>query len=172
VNNPSRVRDLHCRLPQSLRCFLSGFGVTSWSRRPHALFGFCNKLRVGRCTINQTVYSAVTSSPTICKSIFSLVKTGTFLSCKSRTKASVALSSRSTAMARFFCECCQTHTRFLPISRARQIAEVSRSTIYYWMDRQWVHWRELPSGRRVICEASLSRRGKRAFRTFTFPQAS
>ncbi len=36
---------------------------------------------------------------------------------------------------------------------------VSRSTIYYWMDRGWIHWRLLPSGRRVICMSSLSSSG-------------
>jgi hypothetical protein len=45
--------------------------------------------------------------------------------------------------ARFFCEHCQKETHFL-------------STIYYWMDRHWIHWRELPSRRRVICKESLS----------------
>jgi hypothetical protein len=83
-----------------------------------------------------------------------------------------ALSGRGVVMANLFCECCQGHRRFVPISLAMQIAEVSRSTVYYWMDRQWVHWRELPSGRRVICEASLSRRGGRSINDVTFSEAS
>src|SRR6266700_3933193 len=60
-------------------------------------------------------------------------------------------------MALFFCEHCRRDTKFLPIRITIQVAEVSRSTVYYWMDRAWVHWRVLPSGRRVICQESLSR---------------
>jgi predicted DNA-binding transcriptional regulator AlpA len=60
-------------------------------------------------------------------------------------------------VATFFCECCRKETKFLPIHTIRQIAGVSRSTVYYWMDRAWIHWRELPSGRRIICQNSLSR---------------
>ena len=59
-------------------------------------------------------------------------------------------------MARLFCEHCQKESNFLPIYLATKIDGVSRSTIYYWIERGWVHCRELPSGRRVICEASLS----------------
>lgn len=59
-------------------------------------------------------------------------------------------------MARFFCERCQKESSFLPIYLVTKIAGVSRSTIYYWMDHAWVHWRELPSGRRIICEDCLS----------------
>lgn len=57
----------------------------------------------------------------------------------------------------FYCEHCSNTARFLNPTRASRVAAVSRSTIYYWMDRGWVHWRLLPSGRRVICAASLSR---------------
>ncbi len=60
-------------------------------------------------------------------------------------------------MARFFCEGCQKESNFLPIYTVTKIAGVSRSTIYYWLERGWVHWLQLPSGRRVICEASLTR---------------
>ena len=59
-------------------------------------------------------------------------------------------------MARFICEACQKESNFLPIYLATKIAGVSRSTIYYWLEHGWVHYRELPSGRRIICEASLS----------------
>jgi len=58
--------------------------------------------------------------------------------------------------ARFFCEHCKKETHFLPIQYAVALAGVSRSTMYYWMDRRWVHWRELPSRRRIICKESLS----------------
>ena len=59
--------------------------------------------------------------------------------------------------ARFFCHHCQKETHFLPIQFAVALAGVSRSTMYYWMDRRWIHWRELPSRRRIICKESLSR---------------
>jgi predicted DNA-binding transcriptional regulator AlpA len=57
--------------------------------------------------------------------------------------------------ARFFCDHCKKETHFLPIQFAVALAGVSRSTMYYWMDRRWIHWRELPS-RRMICKESLS----------------
>ena len=53
------------------------------------------------------------------------------------------------------CECCHKETRFLPMQFAVSLTGRCRSTIYYWMDRGWIHWRELPSGRRLICEESL-----------------
>jgi predicted DNA-binding transcriptional regulator AlpA len=61
-------------------------------------------------------------------------------------------------MAFFFCDRCQKETKFLGISATRQAAGVSRSTMYYWMQHAWIHWRELPSSRRVICQESLSHR--------------
>ena len=60
-------------------------------------------------------------------------------------------------MARFFCEGCQKESNFLPIYAAIKVTGVSRSTIYYWLEHRWVHSLQLPSGRRVICESSLSR---------------
>jgi hypothetical protein len=59
-------------------------------------------------------------------------------------------------MAIFFCKVCNKETRFVPIHLTRKITGVSRSTVYYWMDHRWIHWLELPSGRRVICQESLS----------------
>lgn len=66
------------------------------------------------------------------------------------------LYARSLLTSPFFCEHCQKETRFLPIHFALAVAGVSRSTIYYWMEHGWIHWRRLPSGRRVICQESLS----------------
>jgi len=66
----------------------------------------------------------------------------------------------SLLMASFYCEHCQKETHFLPIQFAVAITGVSRSTVYYWMDRRWIHWRELPSRRRVICKESLSHRAR------------
>ena len=48
----------------------------------------------------------------------------------------------------------------MPIRSTILIAGVSRSTVYYWMDRAWIHWRELPSGRRIICQESLSHQAR------------
>ena len=58
-------------------------------------------------------------------------------------------------MASFHCEQCNKQTRFLHISFVVQAIGVSRSTVYYWMEHAWIHWMELPSGRRLICEESL-----------------
>jgi len=66
----------------------------------------------------------------------------------------------SLTSARFFCEHCQKETQFLPVHFAVALTGVSRSTMYYWMDRRWVHWRELPSRRRVICKESLSHQAR------------
>jgi predicted site-specific integrase-resolvase len=63
-------------------------------------------------------------------------------------------------MATFFCEHCQKVTNFIPIRNTILIAGVSRSTLYYWMEHGWIHWRELPSGRRVICQESLSHQAR------------
>ena len=65
--------------------------------------------------------------------------------------------SRSLLSAARFCDYCHKETKFLPLHSAIALARVSRSTMYYWMEHRWIHWRESPSGRRLICEASLSR---------------
>lgn len=59
-------------------------------------------------------------------------------------------------MALLYCDECHTERDLLPIYRAVAIAGVSRSTIYYWIGKNWVHWKQLASGRRVICRASLA----------------
>jgi hypothetical protein len=59
--------------------------------------------------------------------------------------------------ARFFCQECGRETRFLRMYVARSFAGVSRTTMYYWIQRDWVHTRELASGVRVVCQESLSR---------------
>jgi predicted DNA-binding transcriptional regulator AlpA len=63
--------------------------------------------------------------------------------------------SRSLLSTIFLCEHCHKETRFLPMQFAVSLTGRCRSTIYYWMERGWIHWRELPSGRRLICEESL-----------------
>jgi len=65
--------------------------------------------------------------------------------------------SRSLLSAASICEYCHKETRFLALHSAIALSGVSRSTMYYWMEHRWIHWRETPSGRRLICEASLSR---------------
>jgi predicted DNA-binding transcriptional regulator AlpA len=65
-------------------------------------------------------------------------------------------SSRSLFSSSFFCEYCQKETKFLAIHFAIALTGRSRSTLYRWMEREWIHWRELPSGRRLICQESLS----------------
>jgi len=62
--------------------------------------------------------------------------------------------------AHFFCEHCKKETQFLPIRCTVTLTGVSRSTIYYWMERRWIHWLELPSHRRVICKESLSHQAR------------
>lgn len=54
------------------------------------------------------------------------------------------------------CDHCNCMSQFVSVSRAVRLVAISRSTIYYWMKRGWVHWRLLPSGRRMICWKSLS----------------
>ena len=66
-------------------------------------------------------------------------------------------------MATFACDSCKKEVRFLTLQNATLIAGVCRSTMYYWIERGWVHWRQLPSGRRLICCNSLSRPGSRDF---------
>ncbi len=55
----------------------------------------------------------------------------------------------------FPCEQCKCERPFLGVTRAIRFMGVSRSTVYYWMARGWIHWRLLPSGRRVVCLESL-----------------
>lgn len=60
-------------------------------------------------------------------------------------------------MARHACGVCGLEADFVPIYAAAKIAAVSRSTMYYWIQKRWVHWCELASGRKVICCNSLVR---------------
>jgi predicted site-specific integrase-resolvase len=60
-------------------------------------------------------------------------------------------------MVLLFCEHCRASATFLPIHSAMNLFGVSRSTIYYWIRRGWVHWIELPSGRRLICTHAVGK---------------
>jgi len=69
-----------------------------------------------------------------------------------------------------YCENCRKQTSFLPIYTALQVARVSRSTVYYWMGHDWIHWKELPSGRRMICSESLDLRARVTAVVLKIPQ--
>lgn len=69
--------------------------------------------------------------------------------------------SRSPLTTGLFCEYCQKDTKFLAVHHAVDLIGVCRSTIYYWMEHRLIHWRELPSGRRIICQDSLSRQARK-----------
>jgi len=73
----------------------------------------------------------------------------------SRAVEGIPMSPALPAVASFHCEQCNEETRFLPIHYVARAMGVSRSTVYYWMEHNWVHWLEKPSGRRIICEESL-----------------
>ena len=61
-------------------------------------------------------------------------------------------------ISHFYCDQCGKETHFVPIHRAVIITGVTRRSIYYWIDKDWVHWVNLPSNRKVICEESLHHR--------------
>jgi predicted DNA-binding transcriptional regulator AlpA len=67
-------------------------------------------------------------------------------------------------MVRLYCETCNSESHFVSITRAGSLLGVCRSTIYYWLERDWIHWCQLPSGRRLLCLSSLRRPGPRAER--------
>ena len=64
-----------------------------------------------------------------------------------------------------FCEHCQKDTRFIPIHFALAQSGRSRATLYNWMKRSWIHWREEPNGRRLVCEEALTRQAVLRSRT-------
>ncbi len=78
----------------------------------------------------------------------------------SSTPAASSMPASAVVGPTFQCEQCRSLSQFVGIPRVVRMIGVSRSTIYYWMDRGWIHWRLLPSGRRVICMSSLSSSGE------------
>ena len=64
-------------------------------------------------------------------------------------------------MPTFFCETCQILAEFQSVQETIAKVNISRSTLYFWMDRGWVHWLVLPNNRRLICLESLARQGRK-----------
>jgi hypothetical protein len=77
--------------------------------------------------------------------------------------------SRRLVYSRYFCETCQKETEFLPIRLTLSVTGIPRRTLYNWMERQWIHWLQLPNGRRLVCQNSLSQQGRSGLFA-TFPQ--
>lgn len=61
-------------------------------------------------------------------------------------------------MVHLLCHACGVQQHFLNISHAARIIGVSRATVHNWINRGLVHVSMLPSGRRVVCRESLTRR--------------
>jgi predicted DNA-binding transcriptional regulator AlpA len=80
--------------------------------------------------------------------------------------------SRSLISSASFCPHCQKDTGFVPIQFACALTGLSRSTLYRWMDRGWIHWLEKPNARRVICQESLRFHAPKASEIMCFPQKS
>lgn len=60
-------------------------------------------------------------------------------------------------MAMHYCPVCTEQTPHHNVSRSAEIAQVTRATIYHWLHKGWIHYLIRPSGRKLICERSLSR---------------
>ena len=58
-------------------------------------------------------------------------------------------------MPNYFCSYCGKETRYLNVSEAAELAQVTRTTIYAWMRKHEVHCVHRPSGRHFICALSL-----------------
>jgi hypothetical protein len=59
-----------------------------------------------------------------------------------------------------YCDQCNKYTRFFSIISVSQVMGVSRQTVYNWIGQSRVHCLEIASGRRVICERSLSHKAR------------
>ena len=58
-------------------------------------------------------------------------------------------------MPMIYCLDCGTETEHVTISHAARTAQVTRTTIYNWLNRSLLHTVLRPSGRTLICERSL-----------------
>jgi predicted DNA-binding transcriptional regulator AlpA len=61
-------------------------------------------------------------------------------------------------VAQLHCDQCNCEVKFLRLHQVMITVGVCRSTVYYWMQKGWIHWRELPSGRRLICLNSIAQK--------------
>jgi len=57
--------------------------------------------------------------------------------------------------SRRVCKRCRKSQMFLPVHFACALANVSRQTIYRWMQQESIHWIDLNTGHRLICLQSL-----------------
>jgi predicted site-specific integrase-resolvase len=64
-------------------------------------------------------------------------------------------------MPKYFCHDCSKETEHINVCKAAKIAQVARSTIYRWIEKDWVHYLMHPSDRIFICVESLLRRRKK-----------
>jgi len=58
-------------------------------------------------------------------------------------------------MPEYFCPYCGKQTPHLNVKQAAATAQVTRTTIYNWIDKAIVHCMRRPSGRKFICISSL-----------------
>ncbi|HUK13678.1 MAG TPA: hypothetical protein VLW17_10305 [Thermoanaerobaculaceae bacterium] len=58
-------------------------------------------------------------------------------------------------MPRYFCPACGRETVHLHVTRAAQVAQVTRATVYNWLKRGRLHLMVRASGMRFICTESL-----------------
>ncbi len=56
-----------------------------------------------------------------------------------------------------FCKQCSKERKFLPIHFAIAATGVSRASFYRWMERRVIHYRELPTGHRMLCLDSIKK---------------
>jgi hypothetical protein len=58
-------------------------------------------------------------------------------------------------MPSIYCPECGVETEHVTISRAARSAQVTRTTIYNWLNRALLHIVLRPSGRKLVCTRSL-----------------
>lgn len=60
-------------------------------------------------------------------------------------------------MPSYYCLYCDQQTEHLNVRQAARMAQVTRATVYNWMNRALLHYVIRPSGRKFICVRSLIR---------------
>ena len=77
---------------------------------------------------------------------------------KERTHHSSSnVSVLPTSVSPTYCEQCGHSEQFFTVAEALRLTGASRSTVYEWMRRGWLHWEVLASGHRLICRESLGK---------------